>query len=85
MPAISRFLGITISILYRDHEPPHFHATNGEHEITVGIRDGTIVGRFPPRASRHVLEWRELHEAGLLENWQRARDRQPLKQIEPLE
>ena len=29
MPVISRFLGIAISILYDDHEPPHFHATYG--------------------------------------------------------
>jgi len=40
MPEISRFLGIVIAILYRDHEPPHFHATYGEYEVTVRIRDG---------------------------------------------
>ena len=40
MPEISRFLGIVIAILYRDHEPPHFHATYGEYEIT-----GTHSGR----------------------------------------
>lgn len=47
MPVISRFLGIAIAMLYRDHDPPHFHATYGEHEITVGIRDGVVTGRFP--------------------------------------
>ena len=56
MPEISRFLGIVIAILYRDHEPPHFHATYGEYEITVGIRDGLVTGRFPRRALGHVLE-----------------------------
>ena len=56
MPEISRFLGIVIAILYRDHEPPHFHATYGEHEITVGILDGLVTGRFPRRALGHVLE-----------------------------
>ncbi|HYN80798.1 MAG TPA: DUF4160 domain-containing protein [Gemmatimonadaceae bacterium] len=85
MPAVSRFLGIVISILYRDHGPPHFHASYGGHEITVGIRDGSVVGRFPTRALKHVLEWRELHETGLMENWQLARERRPLKQIAPLE
>jgi hypothetical protein len=39
MPVISRFLGIAIAILYRDHDPPHFHATYGEYAMTVGIRD----------------------------------------------
>jgi hypothetical protein len=42
MPVISRFLGIAIAILYRDHDPPHFHATYGEYEITVTIRDGLV-------------------------------------------
>ena len=44
MPVISRFLGIAIAILYRDHDPPHFHASYGEYEITVGIRDGVVTG-----------------------------------------
>lgn len=55
MPEISRFLGIVIAMLYRDHEPAHFHATYGEFEITVGIRDGLVTGRFPRRALGHVL------------------------------
>ena len=50
MPVISRFLGIAIAILYRDHDPTHFHAVYGEKEITVGIRDGVVTGRFPRRA-----------------------------------
>ncbi len=33
-----------IAILYRDHDPPHFHATYGEYEITVRIRDGLVTG-----------------------------------------
>ena len=56
MPVISRFLGIAIAILYRDHDPPHFHAAYGEYEVTVGIRDGVVTGRFPRRALLHVLE-----------------------------
>jgi hypothetical protein len=31
MRVISRFLGIAIAMLYRDHNPPHFHAVYGEH------------------------------------------------------
>ncbi len=44
MPVISRFLGIVIAILYRDHEPPHFHAAYGDYEVTVGICDGVVTG-----------------------------------------
>ena len=85
MPEISRFLGIVIAMYYRDHDPAHFYAVYGEHEITVEIQTGTIAGYFPGRARRHVLEWLELHRAELLEDWQLARLRRPLRRIEPLE
>ncbi len=85
MPVISRFLGIAIAILYRDHEPPHFHASYGDYEVTVSIRDGVVTGRFPRRALQHVLEWADLHREELLANWDRARTKQPLLPIAPLE
>lgn len=85
MPVISRFLGIAISILYGDHDPPHFHATYGGQRISVDIRDGKVRGRFPPRAQTLVLEWLELHRAELLEDWDLARAGEPLKPIDPLE
>lgn len=85
MPEISRFLGIVIAIFYREHEPAHFHATYGEHEITVRIRDGAVTGVFPRRALGHVIEWYEAHRPELAENWERAKNRQPLKPIAPLE
>ncbi len=85
MPVISRFLGIAIAILFRDHDPPHFHATYGEFEITVTIRDGQVRGEFPKRARALVLEWLELHRSELLADWDRARAGQPLAPIPPLE
>ncbi|HLA76138.1 MAG TPA: DUF4160 domain-containing protein, partial [Vicinamibacteria bacterium] len=43
----------------RLHDPPHFHATCGDHEIAVAIRDGEVLwGTFPKRALAHVAEWR---------------------------
>ena len=56
MPEISRFLGISICMYYREHAPPHFHAEYGEFEITVEIETGIVSGRFPTRALGHVLE-----------------------------
>jgi hypothetical protein len=50
----------------------------------VGILDGMVSGKFPKRALRHVLEWHELHQAELLEDWNLAQQRQPLKPIRPL-
>ena len=49
------------------------------------IEAATVYGHFPPRALRLVLQWMNLHTAELLEDWQLARQGQPLKRIAPLE
>ena len=85
MPEISRFLGIVIGIFSREHPPPHFHAVYGEYQITVEINSGVVHGDFPKRALRHVLEWLELHEEELIEDWDRIQAGQPGKAIDPLE
>ena len=85
MPEISRFLGIVIAMYYRDHRPPHFHAQYGGYSVTVEIQDGTVHGRFPRRALRHVHEWLDLHREELMENWRLAERRGTLKAIDPLE
>jgi uncharacterized protein DUF4160 len=85
VPEISRFLGIVIGMFYREHGVSHFHAVYGEHKITVEIESNTVRGTFPTRALRLVLEWASLHKSELLANWERARQRQPLIRIEPLE
>ena len=85
MPEISRFLGIVIAMYYDDHGPPHFHAKYGEFEITVDVQTGVIKGHFPRRAQIHVLDWHEVHRAELVEDWELARSRRPLKTIAPLE
>lgn len=85
MPELSRFLGIVITMFYREHAPPHFHATYGNFDLEVSIRDGVVTGKFPKRALGHVLEWYDLHKDELLENWKLATRRKPLKRIRPLE
>src|SRR5258707_14655370 len=37
MPTISIFDGIKISMFYREHQPPHFHAERGDEEAEVSI------------------------------------------------
>lgn len=85
MPEISRFLGIVIGMFYSEHGIPHFHAVYGEHEASIEIETGVVHGDFPPRALRLALEWARLHRLELLENWELARQGQPLKRIAPLE
>jgi hypothetical protein len=70
---------------YRDHAPPHFHAQYGNYEITVEIGTGVVTGQFPRRALSAVLDWYTVHQDALMENWNLARDEEPLQPIEPLE
>ena len=85
MPEISRFLGIVIGMFFNEHGPAHFHATYGDYKMTVEIESGQVRGEFPSRAQRLVLEWAALHKEELRENWNLARQRQPLRRIAPLE
>jgi len=85
MPEISRFLGIVIAMYYNDHPPAHFHALYGGYQMTVEIETGVVEGQFPRRALRHVLEWYELHRDELRQDWELARQEQPLRRIDPLE
>jgi len=85
MPEISRFLGIVVRMYYREHSPPHFHARYGRYEVTVEIESGYVYGSFPPRALRHVLEWRALHRNELAEDWVLAAAGRRLRPIAPLE
>ena len=85
MPEISRFLGIVIGMFYSEHGAAHFHAVYGEFEASIEVESGTVHGELPPRALRLVLEWAALHKEELLNDWQLARQGQPLKPIDPLE
>ncbi|HEX5026021.1 MAG TPA: DUF4160 domain-containing protein [Agriterribacter sp.] len=57
MPQISSFYGIIIWMYLEDHNPPHFHATYGEFEILLCIKDLSIyAGHFPAKALGLVIE-----------------------------
>jgi hypothetical protein len=86
MPEISRFFGIVVTMHYNDHPPPHFHVRYGGQKAimeigTLDLRDGSV--------SRRVLalvkEWAALHQAELMDDWELARQEEPLNRIQPLE
>jgi len=86
MPVVSRFFGIAIAFYWEDHVPPHFHAKYSGDEAMVDIRTGDVIrGALPRRAVSLVNEWRALHEEELMDNWERASQREPLIYIAPLE
>jgi hypothetical protein len=85
MPRISSFYGMVIGMFYREHGVPHFHVRSAEFRASIAIETLEVLeGKLPARALRLIREWVELHREELLANWQKARTKQPLKEIPPL-
>ena len=85
MPTISIFYGIIIQMFYDDHNPPHFHAKYGEDEALIDIHQLLLVkGRLPRRALELVLDWAELHQEELIEDWNLCMAKQVPHKIQPL-
>ena len=86
MPRISEFFGILISMFFRDHSPPHFHAEYAGKEAIFSIDPIDILeGHLPPRVRSLVIEWAAIHQNELREDWELARRNESLKRIPPLE
>lgn len=85
MPTISMFRGIKITMNWRDHQPPHFHATYGSDNVLVSIRDLEVLeGSLPSKQLKMLLGWAAFHQEELMENWALAEQKQELFAIEPL-
>lgn len=68
-----------------EHNPPHFHVVYQNYKAIITIKNGIVTGSLPRRALNLVYEWLDLHQAELMENWERlSRKEAPLK-IEPLD
>ncbi len=86
MPEISRFFGIIIAMYYNDHSPPHFHVRYGQQKAIIEIQSLKILeGKLSSRVLGLVIEWASVHQAKLLQNWELARQQEPLESVQPLE
>jgi Domain of unknown function (DUF4160) len=86
MPEISRFFGIVIAMYYKDHGPPHFHAKYSGQTGIFSIEELRLIeGQLPRRVLSLVLEWAFEHREELIDNWERAASKKPLREISPLE
>ena len=85
MPTLCVFRGIKVYIHWREHQPPHFHATYGGQEVIISINAIEVLdGTFPPRQLKMLLGWASLHQEELMENWALAEQNQELFPIDPL-
>ena len=85
MPEISSFYGIVISMYPEDHNPPHFHVRYNEFRAMIEIETRNVIGELPNRALRIVLEWLDLHETELMNNWKNLQKGKSVVKIKPLE
>ncbi len=85
MPTVSMFRGIKISLYWRDHLPPHFHAFYAGNEVIISIEDIEVIeGTFPSKQLKMLLGWAAFHQEELRENWELAKEQQELFTIDPL-
>jgi Domain of unknown function (DUF4160) len=56
VPEISRFLGVSVTMYYDDHEPPHFHVRYGEHRAIIDIETMRLVDGWFASASVWSLD-----------------------------
>jgi hypothetical protein len=68
-----------------DHNPPHFHAVYADFEGIVDIEKNEMIRcHLPPRVLGIVTERTALHQDEIMDNWERARLQESLKDIAPL-
>ena len=85
MPEISRFLGIVITMYFNDHNPPHFHVRYEDFRAVLGVAPIELRdGRLPPRVLGLVIEWAQMHQRELLENWTMLAAEGKFRRIAPL-
>jgi hypothetical protein len=86
MPVISAFFGIIIRIYYSDHNPPHFHAQYGDHEVIIEIKSGRVLkGKLPTRLQYFLELWRRKNADEIMEAWDSAQHFKVPKRVKPLE
>lgn len=85
MPEISRFLGIIIYMHFNEHNPPHFHVRYNEHRAAIEIETLALQdGYLPPRVLGIVIEWAEMHQSALRQNWISLQEIGSFSKVPPL-
>jgi hypothetical protein len=88
MPIISSFYGIVIRMFFNDseqHHTPHFHAKYGSYEASFDLDGNRIAGDFPPRQSKYVIAWADIHRDELSALWEVMQTDQEYFKIRGLE
>ena len=83
MPLVGRISGAKLYIYYEDHNPPHIHVIQAEHEAEVSIETREIIaGKLPSTLRTRVSAWICSYRDEVMERWKLA---QSLTGFDPIE
>ena len=86
MPEVSRFFGMIIQMFWDEHNPPHFHVTYEGKTSSIDILKLKLInGKLLRRALNLVLDWAEMHQQELLNDWKMCELKHIPKKIAPLQ
>ena len=70
---------------FNDHNPPHFHVRYENARAIIGIDPLELrEGELPPRVLGLVMEWAEIHQAELRQNWTTLAEKGIFDKIDPV-
>ncbi|WP_395827014.1 DUF4160 domain-containing protein [Elstera sp.] len=76
------------ALLRRRRPAPHaaFHVRYQAFKAAIAIEDGRVLaGNLPPRQTKLVIAWAELHQDELMANWELVRNGEEPFRIAPLQ
>ncbi|MFO7447114.1 MAG: DUF4160 domain-containing protein [Ignavibacteriaceae bacterium] len=84
MPEISNFLGMSIKMVFQDHDPPHVHIYQRNLQLAVVLFDGTVREGYLEKDKLRILKkWLVLHQEELIACWNNAKKKKHPGTIEP--
>ena len=87
MPTISMFYGVIVRMYatLAKSASPHIHAYYQDFRAIVNLDTCEVTdGSLPPKQTKLVLAWAEIHKDDLMADWALASRGESLFQIEPL-
>lgn len=76
MPRVDQVDGAKLYIYFGDHNPPHFHAIQGDDAALITIRDFVVLEGTVP-SLRAVLAWARENQTRLVSEWNRCNPDKP--------
>jgi hypothetical protein len=82
VPTIAYFLGMSVAMYYRDHDPPHVHVYYQGFSALFAVEDSRVIrGKLPTTATIIMRRWIVQRREALLLNWARLKRNEPLERI----